>query len=364
MRAESTSTLFVTGATGLLGSLAVRRLLALHPGARVAALVRDPARSAVGALGNDGRVTAVVGDVTLPGLGLHADARRWLAGEVSAVLHLAADTTFSRPLAEARLANTEGTRNVLELAAGWPRVRRFAYVSTAFVAGRRTGTIAEAPGEDLGAGWVNAYEQSKAEAERLVRVESPDWVVLRPSTVVCDSAADGGITQQNAVHRALRLYYGGLASMMPCADGSALDVVPADYVAEAVAELALRPELAGETLHLCAGDGAMPLGELLDVTYEQWARAESWRRRAVARPALTDLETYRLFERAVEDTGDARLRRVTQSLSHFIPQLGLPKRFETVRAERALGRGAPPVRAYWARMVARLLDGGARREAA
>ncbi|HKG94109.1 MAG TPA: SDR family oxidoreductase [Gemmatimonadaceae bacterium] len=357
-------TLLLTGATGLLGALAVRRLLATRPDISVVVLVRDSGRWGRLALGADPRVVAVVGDVTRPGLGLHPDARRWLAGEVTAVLHLAADTTFSRPLPEARAVNTEGTRNLLELAAGWPGVRRFAYVSTAFVAGRRTGAIAEGAGEDLGAGWVNGYEQSKAEAERLVRASAGDWVVLRPSTVVCDSADSGLVTQQNAVHRALRLYYGGLASMMPSAEGSALDVVPADYVADAVAELALRPELAGETLHLCAGAGAMPLVALLDETYEQWARAEAWRRRAIPRPALTDLETYRLFERAVEETGDARLRRVTQSLSHFIPQLALPKRFETARADGFLGRAAPPVRAYWGRMVAQLLSRRAPEEAA
>jgi nucleoside-diphosphate-sugar epimerase len=368
MQTATSDTIFVTGATGLLGALAVRRLLADRPEVRVVALVRDAGRWAAMTLGRDERVTAVVGDVTLPGLGLHADARRWLAGETTAVLHLAADTTFSRTLPEARAVNTEGTRNLLELAAGWPAVRRFAYVSTAFVAGRRTGAIAEVPGEDQGAGWVNAYEQSKAEAERLVRAEARDWVVLRPSTVVCDSSGDGAVTQQNAVHRALRLYYGGLASMMPSAEGSALDVVPADYVADAVAALALRRALAGETLHLCAGAGAMPLGELLDATYTEWARAEAWRKRAIPRPALTDLETYTLFERAVEDTGDARLRRVTQSLSHFIPQLALPKRFDTARADAFLGRAAPPVRAYWGRMVAQLLAssgrGAARMEAA
>jgi hypothetical protein len=74
---------------------------------------------------------------------------------------------------------------------------------------------------------------------------------------------------------------------------------------------------------------------------------------------------------AVEDTGDVRLRRVTQSLSHFIPQLALPKRFGTARADALLGYPAPPVSAYWGRMVARLLaaaggggGGGARRAAA
>lgn len=354
---------FVTGATGLLGGLVIRRLLAAAPRARVYALVRDPARwPAVAArLGASGAVVPVAGDLTRPGLGVAAADRVRLAREVGGVIHLAADTTFSRPLPASRAVNRDGTRHVLELASEWPGVARVAYVSTAFVAGRRTGRIAERDACDDGAGWVNAYEQSKAEAEWCVRAWPGEWTILRPSTVVCDDAS-GAVTQHNAVHRALRLYHGGLAAMMPSGAGAALDVVPADYVASAIAALAFAPGLAGATLHLCAGDRALPLEELLDVTYAVWARDPAWRRRAIARPALTDAETYAMFERAVEETGDARLQRVTRSLSHFIPQLALPKRFDTARADDALGRPAPDPRDYWPRMVERLVaqwDAGA-----
>jgi thioester reductase-like protein len=349
---------FVTGATGLLGGLVVRRLLATTPDATVYALVRDPAHwpAAARRLGLAGSaVTPIAGDLTRPGLGVTAADRARLARDVRFVLHTAADTTFSRPLADARAVNRDGTRRVLELAHDWPSVERVAYVSTAFVAGCRTGRIAEDATDAGDAGWMNGYEQSKAEAEREVRAWRGEWTILRPSTVVCDDAG-GAVTQHNAVHRALRLYHAGLAAMMPTAPGSALDVVPADYVADAIAALAFAPALAGETLHLCAGEGALPLDELLDVTYAVWARDAAWRRRGIARPALTDAATYALFERTVEETGDARLRRVTRSLSHFIPQLALPKRFDTARADRALGRPAPAPRDYWPRLVERLVN--------
>ena len=349
----------LTGATGLLGAAVVERLLrdpaALAP--RLYLLVRDPARWRAHAAAwgiAPGAATPIAGDLTLPALGLDAGARARLAREVTGVLHLAADTTFSRPLDESRAVNRDGTQRLLELADGWPRARRFAYVSTAFIAGRHRGRIAEA-GTDGAAGWVNAYEQAKWEAERLVRASRREWVVLRPSTVVCDDAR-GGVSQPNAVHRALRLYHGGLAAMMPGTAESTLDVVTADYVADAVAALAFRDDLAGETLHLCAGDRALPLGELLDETYALWARDAAWRRKGIARPALTDAATYALFEQAVEDTGDARLRAVTRSLSHFIPQLAIPKRFDTTKADRALGCQAPDPRGYWARVIEGLLE--------
>lgn len=353
----------VTGATGLLGAAVVERLLRPSPAPRLFLLVRDPSRwraLAAARVMDVGAAVPVAGDLTRPGLGLDADARATLAREVTGVLHLAADTVFSRPLDESRAVNRDGTARLLDLADSWPGARRFAYVSTAFVAGRRTGRVAEeaADGAD---GWVNGYEQAKWEAERLVRASRREWVVLRPSTVVCDDAR-GGVSQPNAVHRALRLYHGGLAAMMPGTDESSLDVVTADYVADAVAALAFRDDLAGETLHLCAGDRALPLGELLDETYALWARDAAWRRKGIARPALTDAATYALFEQAVEETGDARLRTVTRSLSHFIPQLALPKRFDTANADRALGYRAPDPREYWGRVVEGLLESGWRGE--
>jgi long-chain acyl-CoA synthetase len=233
-------------------------------------------------------------------------------------------------------------------------VRRISYVSTAFVSGRRTGVISE---RDNGAaeGWVNPYEQSKYEAEALVRASSREWAVLRPATIVCDSPA-GGISQINAIHRALRLYHHGLASMMPGEESTLVDLVDGDFVARAIADLSLAAGVAGRTFHLCAGDGALPLGELLDTTWRIWAAAPAWKRRTVARPALTDLATYRLFEQSVEEVGDLRLRQAVRSLSHFVPQLALPKRFDTANADAVLGYGAPAVRDFWPRFVAELLE--------
>lgn len=353
-------TILITGATGLIGGAVLRNLLAT-PGAvrRAYVLVRDPrAWSGIAAsLPDRGHSTvAITGDITRPGLGLDAAVRAELARTVTMVLHGAADTSFSQALDHARAVNTAGTANVLELTEEMHELRRFAHVSTAFVAGAVTGRILE---RDNGApaAWVNTYEQSKHEAEQLVRGSHTNWMILRSSTVVCDSA-EGGISQINAVHRALRLYYHGLASMIPGDESTPVDVVHCAYVARAIADLAARPDASGETYHLCAGAGALPLGELLDTTYGIWAAAPTWKRRSVVRPALTDLDTYRLFERSVEEVGDARLRQAVASLSHFVPQLTLPKHFDTTRADAALGYAAPEARTFWPRVVTELLASG------
>lgn len=352
------TTILVTGATGLLGRAVVGRLLAADARLHVLALARDPRRVArvAAADGWGARVIALRGDVTAPGLGLDADARARIAREVSAVLHCAADTAFSHPLDEARAVNTAGTRHLLDLAADWPRAPRFAYVSTAFVAGRMTGDVAERAHDATG-GWVNGYEQSKWEAEALVRAHAADWVVLRPSTIVSDH--DGTVREVNAVHRALRVYHAGLAAMLPWAPGASLEVVPGDWAADAIARLALAPGHAGRTFHLCAGTGALPIEEMLDRTWEVWAAIDpAWRARAIARPALADLATWTLFEEGVRETGNARLARVLAALSHFAPQLALPKRFDTSATLAALGAAAPPVHRWWDRMLRRLLAAG------
>ena len=365
---SASRSILITGATGLLGRSVLRRLLATDARLQAIVLVRDPSRWAgvAGVSALHDRIGVVQGDLRVDGLGLTREARSAIRRHITAIVHLAADTSFSNPLDKARSVNTNGTARLLELARECASPVRFAYVSTAFVAGRETGVIAERLAAPK-AGWVNAYEQSKYEAEQLVSRQTSDWIILRPATVVCDDGS-GAVSQVNAVHRALRLYRAGLVAMMPGVAGSTIDVVTTDFVADAIARLALRDDVAGRVVHLCAGDGALPLGELLDMTYTHWARDPEWRRRGIARPPLVDLATYTLFERSIEEVGDASIRRLTRSLSHFVPQLALPKAFDTSTARELLGFGAPPVRDFWPRMLDRLFaaddtDAGAPRAA-
>ncbi|MBW3554257.1 MAG: hypothetical protein KY466_12135, partial [Gemmatimonadetes bacterium] len=123
-----------------------------------------------------------------------------------------------------------------------------------------------------------------------------------------------------------------------------------------------HPDAAGRTLHLCAGVGAMALGELLDDAHAHWSLDDAWRRRRIERPAIVDLDTWRLMERSVEETGSAVLVRVTRALSHFAPQLAYPKRFDTSDTDRLLGFSAPPVRTFWTRMLRSM--GGTRKAVA
>ena len=354
---SSSSKVLVTGASGLVGEAVLRRMLLDDERLEAFVLVRDEARwqlvsRRLGGLAS--RVVPLRGDITLPGLGLESASRSRVERETRTIVHAAADTSFSRPLDQSRFVNTLGTCHTAEMASRCLWLDRFVYVSTAFVAGRTTGNILECDnGGD--AGWVNSYEQSKYEAERIVRESGLPWTIVRPSTIVC-RGPEGDIPQINAVHRALRVYHRGLAAMMPGDPDYCFDVVTSNYVADAIASLAFDHRAMHRTVHLCSGRRSLTLGELIDSAYEVWAENPEWRRRRVERAIITDSATYALFERAVMETGDLRLRGVLSSLSHFIPHLALPKVFDTSTAEALLDAPPPAPATYWVPMLRRLVE--------
>jgi thioester reductase-like protein len=242
---------FLTGATGFLGMEVLARLL--EAGDReVVALVRasddaaaeDRLYGVLGALYRDpsryrDRVRAVAGDVTSPGLGLEPTARTALAEEVGAVMHCAASIAFDLPLDEARAINVEGTREVIGFAReckALGRLERFVHVSTAYVSGKHEGTFRERQ-LDAGQEFRNTYEQTKWEAEHVVR-EAGDLApcIARPSIVMGES--DTGWTPAfNVLYWPLRAFSRGLFDEIPGLPSAHVDIVPVDYVSDALVHL-------------------------------------------------------------------------------------------------------------------------------
>jgi thioester reductase-like protein len=271
--------LLLTGSTGFLGMELLARLLE-DTDRRVWAPVRagsdaeasERVRATLASLVDDpdaydGRVVALAADLEAPGLGL-ADARRAeLAERVDEIIHCAASVSFTLPLERARAINVEGTRRVLELA--WDcqehgGLRRLAHVSTAYVAGDHQGVFTETD-HDVGQGFHNTYEQSKWEAEGLLRAhtERVPVQIFRPSIVVGDERS-GWTSSFNVIYTPLRAYAKGLLPVVPARRSAPVDVVPVGHVARAI--LALGDAGAGQTFHLVAGTAAASVGELIDRT--------------------------------------------------------------------------------------------------
>lgn len=209
----------LTGATGFLGQYLLRdALLAEVP---VAVLVRAT-RSMSAARRIDAilapweqhlkrtlpRPVVLEGDMTEPTLQLTASQREWVAGHCTEVIHSAASVKFQvdSQTGDPYESNVQGTRRLLEFCRQ-TGITTFHQVSTAYVCGSRRGRILETE-LDCGQSLGNDYEQSKFDAEKIVRADThlQRWTIFRPSIIVGDSQT-GATTAFHGVYAALRLGY-------------------------------------------------------------------------------------------------------------------------------------------------------------
>ena len=243
------STVLVTGAAGLVGAEVCARLL--KNGHTVVGLVHN-VRTLVTNNGKPvpaGRIELIPGDVTRPMLGLDETAWQALTQRVDLVVHSAAITDFGRPREVYQSINTTGTAHVLELARACEA--RLVHVSTAYVCGEQDGPILESA-LDAGQRFGNHYEESKFDAELLVRKAAADGLpvaVVRPSVVV-GAARTGVVREFKNIYVVLKLLSEGRVTSIPGHFDACVDLVPVDHVASLIVSVAEDFERArGLTLH-------------------------------------------------------------------------------------------------------------------
>jgi thioester reductase-like protein len=267
----------VTGFPGFIGRRLVAALLDRGPSARIVALVEprmlEAARPLAAAIDGE-RIELLAGDITDRRLGLEPADYERLSREARRVFHLAAVYDLAVPLEIAQRVNVDGTGNVLEFCQAAPGLERLAYVSTAYVAGLRTGVVYEHE-LVMGQGFKNHYESTKFQAEVWVR-ELADQVpttILRPAIVVGDSQTgetekfDGPYYILRALSRAQRL---GRSMPQFGRAGAKFNVVPVDYVVAAMVAAAGDPATLGHTLHLVDPD-PLTAGELVELLSRLYA---------------------------------------------------------------------------------------------
>lgn len=260
--------LLMTGATGGLGGGVLPRLLRQRPDALLVLLIRgadtaEVARKRASLLAfadvpeaDRARVLAVRGDVTQERLGLSPEDDALLAGRLTDVFHLAADLRFDHPIEQSRILNVDTTARVIDLvrrAAANGRFERFNYASTAYISGTVRGPFRETD-INVGQGFFNAYEQSKMEAELLVEAlkASVPVTVYRPSMIVGESLT-GRIRNFFGIYEFLKLAQMGKLPILPADPLARPDLVPLDYVADALVSLSRDPGAVGRTYNLTAG---------------------------------------------------------------------------------------------------------------
>lgn len=266
--------IFLTGATGFIGSHLTSRLL--QEGHDVTVMARHSknasARDRVISILQEAGVTdfsnlcVVDGDISLADLGLNESALKQIVS-TDEVWHCAASLSFlPEDRDEIFRMNVGGTRHVLDLV-GRTRGRRLQHVSTAYIAGKRSDLALETE-INVGQAFRNPYEESKCEAETLVadahRRGAVSASVYRPSIVIGDSRS-GRTTHFHGVYAFIRGLWSALERLrrrLPATDSislplrvvgsenSTLNFVPVDYVIDAMTEIARNPNSVGGTYHV------------------------------------------------------------------------------------------------------------------
>jgi nucleoside-diphosphate-sugar epimerase len=292
------------------------------------------------------KLRALPGDLCQEGLGLSEADRSVLVSTATAVLHCAADVRFNQDLADARLRNVFGTEQVAGLAREALRngvFERFDWVGTAFVAGLREDLVTESELEHE-QGWKNSYEQSKYEAERMLREQYSDLplTVLRPSVIVGESNT-GATSNFGMLYWPVQLYARGWWRTVVGRPDTPVDLVPVDFVADAVEFLTRSEQGQGGTFHLAAGpEGSLTIEELAEICQQYFG----------GRPArYISPDTFFRWVRPVVDLFIwGKKRRVIQSGGRFfIPYFTGNPRFDVSASTDALqgsGIAAPSVRDY------------------
>ena len=292
---EINKTILVTGAKGFLGREIAKRLL--FSGYKMKLLIRDNGckESTVGDFFSDlyanevqyelltDNVEIFGGDVTSEHLGLGEGVYKKLCSEVDEVFHCAAATHFeSQQAGELMMVNVSGTENLLRFANS-AKQKRFHYISTAYVAGKREGVIFEDE-LDEEPQFNNEYEKSKFVAEQMVVQYAKDnaisYTIYRPSIIVGDSRT--GFTckfdnlylfskvllniKNDYVNRQRQDSTdqdGNVTIRVPGDPNARVNLVPIDYVADAIVAISRKREAIGKILHI-ANPNPPVLNELRD----------------------------------------------------------------------------------------------------
>lgn len=266
-------TVFITGFPGFLATRLVKRLAA--EGARFILLTQpafvETAREAASRIRLEAALPAenfriVQGDITQPDLGLSPVDSEIAQRETTTIFHLAAIYDLAVDCGVATHVNVEGTLNVTMFAKTVRDLKRYHHVSTCYVAGKREGLIKETELHH-DEGFRNHYEETKYLAELEVNsLKSELPITIHRPAVVCGDSKTGETAKYDGIYyliHYLRKWPGGLTLLNIGNRAVCLNMVPVDFVIEAMIALAKDERAVGATVQL-ADPAPLTTQELFD----------------------------------------------------------------------------------------------------
>jgi thioester reductase-like protein len=253
-------TIFMTGFPGFIAGRLLRQLacdegrflLLVQPAfmERARAELQSIARESGRPVSN---FVLMQGDITSTDLGLSPSDLEIAQSESTVIFHLAAIYDLAVEQGLATRVNVEGTRNVNRFACSLRNLKHYHYVSTCYVAGKRTGVILET--ELLhDAGFRNHYEETKYLAETEVEaLKSQLPVTIHRPSVVCGDSRTGETAKYDGIYYLIRYLLKWPSVLFAFNIGNSeveLNLVPVDFVVRAMAALARDPASIGKTVQL------------------------------------------------------------------------------------------------------------------
>jgi nucleoside-diphosphate-sugar epimerase len=251
----------LTGATGALGFAFLRYNFQREPKLRATLLVRKSSASFLSddfqgwLRQNEKRVTLIEGDMR------HLDKTQLqaLLQTDGGLWHFAALTSLTAECDEVAKniheINFEGTRRLIEACFAGRTPGPFYHVSTAYVVGKRHGTIQESESR-MEQSFRNPYEASKLAAEVCVHrafAAGVPGVIFRPSVVVDDIGGTSGFKMVDACAYSVALAVKrGEPFVFRLQTDANINLVHSDWVIAAMTDLARMPSGPGCTYHLTA----------------------------------------------------------------------------------------------------------------
>ncbi|MEP6953194.1 MAG: SDR family oxidoreductase [Solirubrobacteraceae bacterium] len=346
---------FVTGATGFIGRHLVQELLDNREG-EIFVLVREGSRDKLDALierwGSGDRVVAATGDLTKPKLGVDDGWISEHAGSIDHFFHLAASYDMTADDEANETSNVLGTRHAVQLANAL-EAGRLHHTSSVAAAGDFKGLFRE-DHFDEGQKLPSAYHRTKFESERIAREESEiPWRVYRPAVVVGNSKTgemdkiDGPYYFFKAIQKARATLPAWFPLVGP--ELGHTNIVPVDFVAQAMDHIAHEEGLDGQAFHLCSPKGIRS-GEVLNI-FARAAHAPQLALRIDKR--LTDALPKGVISMAMQMPQTKGLRRAILAdlgiPDEIIGYVALKPEFDTRDTERVLkgtGIEVPPLQSY------------------
>ena len=277
------------------------------------------------------RIQIFRGDLSEKRFGLAEEDYENLARSTDSIVHCAA--SLNRKSERACMnVNLRGTLEVIQLALRARDdhgLRRFSHVSTVAVAGDRKDEVVR---EDEAIDWnrrdYDPYARTKKFCEHMIRELLPDVprTIFRPSIVLGDSRR--AATTQFEMVRAF-VFLAGLP-VLPFRPDDRIDIVPVDFVSEAIVELHQKEKPDHEIYHLSSGTGSQTFRELTD----QLAKAQG------ARPPVYAPALEGGFEGIVSMLSRSRstVGYGATLLKVFLPYLVWNTVFDNTRAVTETGR--------------------------